>query len=975
MKRTGAVLLMIVFVLLCLSCCNQSVLAREVYISEVMTDNISVFADENGDMCDWIELHNPTDEKIDLAGYILTNGSEKFTFPSFVIEADEYLVVFADGTEKVDSVSRAVHLPFSLNASSGERVLFYNAKGRLIHAVGLSGLKQNESVGIDENQKLKVFSSPTPGKPNTQPDGKKEIEKASAEKTAASGTLLINEYATSSTCTVTDDDGDFVSFVEICYGGKNSLNLGSFYLSDDEADKQKWQFPDIEIKSGEYLVIYLSGKTKEYKKGGAVHCNFKLKGDEDSLNIFDAAGNTVDRCKVYDLMSNLTCGRPAKDPTRFAFFAKATPGKANTLSAFDSIDSARMTGSKAIVITEVAAVNTTAPQSSYGEYFDYIELYNSSDKTVNLKNYKLSDSRKSESFHTLPDRNLAPGEYIAVFCGDSDRVSPTTGNIFVKIGLDRKGETVYLLDKDNVAADTLEYSRLSSGYSAGRDIKKTDEVVYFDKLTPGKENPKTTLSSALPDPGFSQDSTYLKKGSEISICVTKGEIHYTLDGSEPTKKSPVYKKPIAVNRNTVIRAKAFSDGFVPSDTVTATYLVGKKHSLPVVFLTTDSKNLYDYNTGIWADGPGKSGEFPYVGANYWKDWERPVNFEFMTEDGVSQVSFDAGIKVFGQFSRALAQKSVSIHLRDKYGPDEICYPFFEDSDVNVFSSLVLRNSGQDFSKSHIRDAFCASVIKNSVDVDFMDYRPVVAYVNGKYHGIYDLREKIDEDYLANHRGVDPENVDIIKGDDYVQKGSVDGYRALKSYIKTHDMTDAECYRYVCSQIDIDELIGYWMCESFFSNTDTGNIRYYREKNGNGKWRWVFFDADWALYPTTYEQNSIYNYLNPQGHGVGQSFSNAVMYRLMKNPDFRKRVLEIHAKHLKTTFDTERMLKIYDALIKEIEPEMESHCKRWPEGTSFAGWQRNVSELRSIIEKKKAIFIDDMIETFRMTDEEIQKYLK
>ena len=175
MKRTGAVLLMTVFVLLCLSSCNQSVLAREVYISEVMTDNISVFADENGDMCDWIELHNPTDEKIDLAGYTLTDGSEKFTFPSFVIEADEYLVVFADGTEKVDSVSRAVHLPFSLNASSGERVLFYNAKGRLIHAVGLSGLKQNESVGIDENQKLKVFSSPTPGKPNTQPDGKKEI--------------------------------------------------------------------------------------------------------------------------------------------------------------------------------------------------------------------------------------------------------------------------------------------------------------------------------------------------------------------------------------------------------------------------------------------------------------------------------------------------------------------------------------------------------------------------------------------------------------------------------------------------------------------------------------------------------------------------------------------------------------------------------------------------------------------------------
>ena len=177
---------------------------------------------------------------------------------------------------------------------------------------------------------------------------------------------------------------------------------------------------------------------------------------------------------------------------------------------------------------------------------------------------------------------------------------------------------------------------------------------------------------------------------------------------------------------------------MPSDTTCATYLVGtRKHDLPVVFLTTDEDNLYDYNTGIWADGPGISEEYPYVGANYWQDWEREVNFEYMTKEGQSEISFDAGIKVFGQYSRAQAQKSVSINLRDKYGPTEICYPFFENNDVNVFSSLILRNGGQDFQRSHIRDAFCAMVIKNSIDVDFMDYKPVATYINGKYHGIYD----------------------------------------------------------------------------------------------------------------------------------------------------------------------------------------------------------------------------------------------
>ena len=399
-----------------------------------------------------------------------------------------------------------------------------------------------------------------------------------------------------------------------------------------------------------------------------------------------------------------------------------------------------------------------------------------------------------------------------------------------------------------------------------------------------------------------------------------------------------------------------------------------QHGHPdVVANHNDEDNLYDYNKGIWADGPGKDDVYPYVGANYWQDWERDVNFEYMTKEGISQVQFDAGMKVFGQYSRAQAQKSVSVHLRDKYGPSEICYPFFEDSDVNVFSSFVLRNSGQDFQKSHIRDAFCAMVIKNSIDVDFMDYRPVATYVNGKYHGIYDLREKINEDYLSDHKGIDKNNVDIIKGTSTVQSGTIDNYKALLSFVKTHDLRDEKNYAYVSSQVDIDELIKYWMCESFFTNTDTGNIRFYRENKEGAKWRWIFFDVDWSLYPTTYEKNYIENYLNPKGHGYKNMFSTAIMVNLMKNTSFRKRVLEIHSEHLKTTFDTERMLKIYDNMISEIEEEMKYHCEKWGV-ISYEGWKKSTVELRNIISKKKDIFISHMKESFNMTEEECEMYL-
>lgn len=973
MKKTIGILICVLTVLCLFTSCGETTLMNDVYISEVMTNNKTVLTDENGDFCDWIELHNPTAEPINLSGYMLSDSSynmDKFVFPDFTIASGEYFVIFADGTEKVDTENRVIHVPFSLS-SKGESIYLYNAKGKLRCCINTNKLEKDQSIGIDENEKLVIFDTATPGRANT--DEMADLPVVSAKETTG---LYINEYSTSSTATLTDDEGDFVSWVELYNSTDKDINLKGCSLSDDFSNKTKWTFPSVRIKAGEYLVVYLSGKTKAYEKDSTViHADFVLNGEEEFLYIFDKNSKVIDSAQVFDLTSNLTCGRPADNVETFAFFAKATPGKANKLKAFESVDSARYTGNKSISITEVAAVNTTVPQSSQGEYFDYVELYNNTSKDINLKDYKLSDSKKAESFKTLPDKVLKSGEYIAIYCDDTDRVSATTGNIYISMGLNRYGETVYLIDKNGIVIDSLEYSRLSSGYCAGRDINSTDDVLYYSTLTPAKKNPTKTLLSAVSNPEFSQSSTYLEKGSEISISCSdsQAQIRYTTDGSVPTEKSTLYTSPITVTKTVAIRAKVFKDGYVPSDAVSATYIVGRKHDLPVVFLTTDDDNLYDYNTGIWADGPGKSSEFPYVGANYWQDWERPINFEYMTTDGVSQLQFDAGIKVFGQYSRALDQKSVSINLRDKYGIKEVCYPFFEDNDVNVFSSFVLRNGGQDFSKSHIRDAFCAMVIKNSIDVDFMDYQPVVTYVNGKYHGIYDLREKLDEDYLANHRGIDSDNVDFIKGNSIVQRGSIDNYKELLEYISSHDMTDTKCYEYVCSQIDIDELISYWMCESFFTNTDTGNIRFYRENTDGSKWRWIFFDADWALFPSTYTWNYIDNYLNPNGHGVGRAFKTTIMVNLMKNSSFRTRVLEIHSEHLKTTFDTDRMLKIYDELIKEIKTEMPYHCERW-NAISYKAWESSTEVLRNIISEKRAIFIEDMKESFKMTKEEIEKYL-
>ncbi|MBR3816008.1 MAG: lamin tail domain-containing protein [Clostridia bacterium] len=972
MKKRLAVFLLASFMLLAFAACDDTSISKNVYISEIMSNNVTTIADENGDMCDWIELHNPTAEPVNIGGYMLTDNSEnmnKYTFPDFTLKAGEYFIIYADGVDKYDAERRIIHVPFSIS-TKGESIFLYNAKGKLICRMNVIGLKDDQSYGVGAEESLVVFETPTPGYANSESVQQAEVQTPSVD---LGGKVFINEYAPNSTQTLMDDEGDFVSWVEIYNDSDDSVNLKGYSLSDDALDVDKWVFPDFKIESKSYAVVYLSGKTKQYDGSDRIHATFKLNGKEGSLCLYDKNDTAVDTCVVEELVSNLSCGRSLDDRSKFVYFAKPTPGKENVGAGFDTIGSAQYTKNRELAITEVAPVNTTAPQSAQDEYFDYVELYNTGTEEINLKNYKLSESKKSESFHQLPDITVKPGEYVAIFCADSDYVSSKTGNIYVNYGLNRYGETVYLMDNDNVVVDSFSYSRMQSGYSSGRDINGTLDEVCFAELTPGSANPATTLKKSLSNPELSLSSTYVDAGTQVEISAAAGEIRYTLDGSVPTKKSPLYEGPITINETTVIRAIALCDGYIPSEVVCGTYLVSERiHDLDVVFLTTDEDNLYDYHTGIWADGPGKGEEFPYVGANYWQEWERPVNFEYMTADGVSQLSFDAGIKVFGQYSRANEQKSVSINLRDKYGPTEVCYPFFEDNDVNVFSSLLLRNSGQDYNIAHIRDAFCAMVIKNQMDIDIMDYHPVVCYVNGKYHGIYDLREKIDEDYLANHHGIDPDNVDVIKGNNIVKNGSMDKYTELCEYIKTHDMRNDEYYSYVCTQIDIDELINYWMCESFFTNTDTGNIKFWRENTEGAKWRWIFFDVDWALFGSTYTSNIFDNYMDPVGHGVGRSFRTTITSNIVKNPKFRQRMMEIIGQHLKTTFDTDRMLAILDELVAEIDSEMPYHYDRWKVHT-YDRWKLRVDTVRNIVKEKNEIFRNHVIDALNMTKEEIKTY--
>jgi len=188
--------------------------------------------------------------------------------------------------------------------------------------------------------------------------------------------------------------------------------------------------------------------------------------------------------------------------------------------------------------------------------------------------------------------------------------------------------------------------------------------------------------------------------TEVSLIANEGAtIYYTLDGSRPSSGASRYRGPIMVNTVNVIRAVAYKNG-KRSDVNTQSYFCDREYTLPVVSIATNPENLWDYGSGIYVKGCCADTIEPYIGANFWKDWEKYANIEMYETNGELCFNQGVGINLFGGFSRMLPQKSLAVFARSKYGEKRINYPIFPERDFKKYKSFILRNSGGDFRRTH-----------------------------------------------------------------------------------------------------------------------------------------------------------------------------------------------------------------------------------------------------------------------------------
>lgn len=953
----------------------SDVAANNVIITEVMASNSHTLADEDGDFPDWLEIRNNMDIPVDLTGYMLSDNREdpaRWVFPQVILQPGEYLVVFASGKDRRDPAAN-LHTNFRINKQEDE-IILTSAGGYICDIVNIDNLPTDVSYGRDPlfPDRWLYFVAATPGAENSTYG----FSSLDFTQEVLDSPVHITELLASNSYILADEDGAYPDWIEIHNHSSNPVDLGGYSLSDDKDEPFKWLFPEIIIQPDEYLLIFASSKDRR-ESAGNLHTNFNINRSRDQIWFRDREGRVIDHIEIEDHRPNVSYGRDPEAPENWYFYPSPTPGGKNVTYGFERLGDEADSAYSRLRLTEIMSMNTSGLRDDDNDYPNWIEIQNTGQDTVSLQGVGLSDSRDDPLRWTFPITDIAPGERLVVFASGKDRVNLEREIFHTNFGVSVLGEPIILADPLGRTIDEVKVPRMPENTSYGRPEFEQEEDIwlYFSDPSPGRENNGRAWVGMTRPPLFSQPGGFYENYVTIEMHNPQeiGEIRYTLDGSLPDRNSLLYSGPMTIAKTSMLRANVFADNMLAGNDTVQTYFIDEHHTLPVVSIAIDPDDFSHPLYGIHSRGPNASDEFPYWGANYHQDWERPAHFEFYEDDGRLGYRLHVGFKIFGAFSRAMDQKSFAIYARNLYEYDEMTYPFLENKDLVNFKHLVLRTSGQDATLSKIRDIMMTSLLQESTNLDMQGYRQSVLYINGRYWGIYNIREKINRYFTYyNHDLEDLDAVDILQGNAtssrFFKAGDNKHYMEMLDFISSNDMNRQENYEYIKSILDVENYADYQIAQMYYAHTDNGNIRFWREHGPEGKWRWIIYDLDWGFFNV--EHNTVWFIINPAGTGHAQSFSTRLIRGLLENDEFKQMFVERFAWHMNNTFQPERVISFIDQLAANIEPEMHRSVQRWSRPSSIAAWETQVERLRDFARRRPGIILTYIQRHFQLSDEEM-----
>jgi hypothetical protein len=598
-----------------------------------------------------------------------------------------------------------------------------------------------------------------------------------------------------------------------------------------------------------------------------------------------------------------------------------------------------------LYINEFCASNTSGiTDPDYNSNADWIEIYNSGSTAVNLKGYFLTDNLDKPLKWKIPSVSLPAKGYITIWADGKD------SSLHTNFKMDAAGEQIGLYDAEQNCIDSVSYSLQKPNISNGRNRNNIKQWGFFLAPTPGAANTSAFYTGiVLNSPQFKPLGGIFNSAQNVVLFDDLGgTVRYTLDGSEPTGSSSLYTSEIAISKNTVVRARVFKNGMVPGPVVTNSYFIDtaiNNHKLPVVSLATDSVNFWDIQKGIYVQ-------------SFKPEWEVPVNIELFENNGSDRAAFNelSGMKINGLYSWQLPQKMLGVYFKKTYGNGSCDFPIFNNTPRSSFKTFALRASGNDWSNTLIRDILGAHSTLLNMKLDISAYRWCSVFINGRYLGIHNFREKIETDYIQKHYELEEGAFDMIEYETNVESGSIDAYKRFQE-LYLNDLSVQINYDSVAAYMDIEEFTDMVITEIATGNTSINhNVMAWKPKD-SGKWKWILMDLDRGYYLSRISEKIVF-----------LTYPNTIPFNnLMANSAYKAYFGKRLASHFYTSFNPQRMQKLITEHQQAIAPEIPQHVERWLGTTSSYGdampsveyWYNQVAEVRRYVTERPEIILNDL----------------
>ena len=617
-----------------------------------------------------------------------------------------------------------------------------------------------------------------------------------------------------------------------------------------------------------------------------------------------------------------------------------------------------------LIINEIMQSNVECIMDDIKEFPDsWVELYNSGDEAINLKDYKISNKNKEKKAWQLPDKTVAAKGYAIIYC---DKEGKENNRLHADFRLESgKGCTVYLFNNKEVV-DSLPYidekpmvKMPAPDIAFGRKTDASDEWGYQLTPTPGKANTGEICNAKhiLGAPVFSEPGHVTSGNAAINLELSLPEgapegayITYTTNGSEPTSQSTKYTQPISITKTKVIRAKVFCDGWLsPLSTAQSYIFHPREFTIPIFSVQTNDKYLNARDIGLFANNNSKEDKKTH-------DWRRPVNIEFFPAEGEPSAFNQPGeTRIQGGQSRSNALKSMVFYANKRFDPDRkrFEYEFFPDQKpgVNQFKSFSLRDGGNDFSDMYFRDLIIQRTMGPNVDLDWQAGHSAVLYINGEYMGMLNIRERSNEDNIySNYDGLEDVDEIEISHDDVF-------YQAFKDFYSEKGHTKAEYEQW----IDVSEYLNVMIMNLFYCNIDfPGNNIVFWRPNEDAKvdlpkrFRAIVKDTDFGLglynfSETSSSSNTIDMIYNPRNYGNSWAFTEPAtrLFRnMMENPEMLKMFIDKCCVYTGDFMNAEGTSAVMDAILEEALDEFVAHRDK------YNSWGNNYNDILNKFENAK-----------------------